>query len=306
MAKITYFYAEDNKQSSAAFLQLPLFHRLVEFFLKHEGQRIILRKLKAAFPEADSLDQLVENLVSAKLLIRNDRNYQLAFPIYTEEQVLLLPKVRTSDLASLKLIANAKGSLFLGEILWYYFFEKTPTYFFGLTADAANHYPCYERQEFANDDLSFVSISKKGQEPLTLPNYFNQLTRNDQNPIFTNLLEHIGDVNPSYFMQQAKRIIKQAQKHRSVSQKPNIFLESLLTTGIVKVIDGSLCMNVPNERRAEVQLWRSAFEETMASIFHFEKQQQLNQHQQILFRTQLFAELMTASEQETFAYILFG
>ena len=61
-------------------------------------ERIILRQLKAAFAKA-KLEQFLSEMIDCQLIIRENRQYRLNFPIYTAAEVAVCPWLKTNFLS---------------------------------------------------------------------------------------------------------------------------------------------------------------------------------------------------------------
>lgn len=57
---------------------------------EHQEERIILRQLKAAFATEAKLEQFLSEMIDCQLIIRENRQYRLNFPIYTAPEVASL------------------------------------------------------------------------------------------------------------------------------------------------------------------------------------------------------------------------
>lgn len=57
---------------------------------EHREERIILRQLKAAFATEAKLEQFLSEMIDCQLIIRENRQYRLNFPIYTAAEVASL------------------------------------------------------------------------------------------------------------------------------------------------------------------------------------------------------------------------
>ena len=87
MKTISYYYSTNNEVKIKQVLEQPMFQPLIDYLFDHQSERIILRKLKAEFPKAEKLEQLLEDLIELQLIERTERNYRLAFPIFDYQQL---------------------------------------------------------------------------------------------------------------------------------------------------------------------------------------------------------------------------
>ena len=63
----------------------PITFFLLFFMYEHREERIILRQLKAAFATEAKLEQFLSEMIDCQLIIRENRQYRLNFPIYTRQ-----------------------------------------------------------------------------------------------------------------------------------------------------------------------------------------------------------------------------
>ncbi|WP_271490739.1 DUF1803 domain-containing protein [Enterococcus sp. 5H] len=206
----------------------PLFQTIVDYFIKHCNQEIILRKLKTDIHTDTNLELFLDKLIKYKLIQRKDRRYSLLFPIFQPE-----PPIQISEtiIDSLKIIIgeNAETACYLfGEWFWSLLFsEERNPYFFGVReADF------FIKREVGNDTWKMVSICLKRQQPLDLANFFTLLSAQTKLPDqFKPLQDLVGDVDINYFIPQLQKVIRSAKRQKVAKTKRDIFRETLLLTG---------------------------------------------------------------------------
>ena len=94
---------------------------------EHREERIILRQLKAAFATEAKLEQFLSEMIDCQLIIRENRQYRLNFPIYTAAEVASLP-LAEDELPKFK--GTVTEQLFwLAESFWPQVFPEEEDYF---------------------------------------------------------------------------------------------------------------------------------------------------------------------------------
>lgn len=213
----------------------PLFDQIVDYFLLHKEERIILRQLKAVFESEENLELFLEQMVANQLIERKERQYQLIFPIFSVEDYPELPSVITQAVSSLGL---SKRKLFIGEYLWDDWFSKVEkqTYFFGIKSEEEQNTSLFfERLVAGNEQLEFISIQYENTTPFNLASYFYSLRMNQTPNIYQPLQKLIGDVDINYFVQQTKKFLNPTGQKKKIPTRKNIFFDTLVTGKVINI-----------------------------------------------------------------------
>lgn len=243
-----YFQSSQQQKKLAAITKQPFFQELVAFFYQRKNQGIILREIKAAFPAIQTLDRFIEELVKLALVTREQKRYTLNFPIFTSADCQEICITYQSKLAKLRQTMTLQAAetlpFLLGEALWQAYFAEENNYFFALF-DEEEERGLITKQQLGTEDFAFVSFFPKNQPQLTIPAYFQFLETRNNSQLFSQMECLLGDINPNYFLLQAKRIIRYAQKQRNQPVQPNIFLDALILAKIVDTKKGKLSLKEP-------------------------------------------------------------
>ncbi len=179
-------------------------------------------------------------MIDCQLIIRENRQYRLNFPIYTAAEVASLT-LAEDELPKFK--GTVTEQLFwLAESFWRTSVSRRGRLFFW-----RERWPSfYQKQRLALAQLSMITLEKEKTEVPTMPRYFDYLGKEQPLPeAFSALYDLLGDVNPEYYLSQARRVIKQALRGRKVSTVPNIFQESLHLTQVITIDQDHLKLLLP-------------------------------------------------------------
>lgn len=229
MEAITCFF-DNNSQSDdiTKVVNDPLFQTIVDYFIKHHNQEIILRKLKTDIHTDTNLELFLDKLIKYKLIDRKNRRYSLLFPILQPETPIQLSETIINRFKTI-IKGNSEAACYLfGEWFWGLLFsEEHKPYFFGVReADF------YIKREVGNDTWKMISICLKRQQPLDLANFFTLLSAQTKLPDqFKPLQDLVGDVDINYFIPQLQKVIRSAKRQKAAKTKRDIFRETLLLTG---------------------------------------------------------------------------
>ena len=174
---------------------------LVDYLDQHDD--VILREIKAQFPDV-SVDKLMEEYITAGLILRENKHYSLNLPFLES----------TDDLALDKEIFVRGDSPVYQDLL-----EKT---FETELRNQTNAAILIEHTDFA-------------RQKMTLSNYFykvkNQyLLTEDQQKLY----DILGDVNPEYALKYMTTfLLKFLKKDQLMQKRRDIFVDSLVVLGYV-------------------------------------------------------------------------
>ena len=185
----------------------PFFWDLVDYLDRHDD--VILREIKAQFPEV-AVDKLLEEYIKAGLILRENKRYYLNLPFLESTESLELDQE----------IFVRDDSPIYQEILEKHFQTEL--------RNQTNAAILKEYTDFA-------------REKMTLSNYFYKvkfqypLTEEQQR-----LYEILGDVNPEYALKYMTTfLLKFLKKDQLMQKRPDIFVDSLVLLGyIVQNEDG--------------------------------------------------------------------
>ena len=191
----------------------PFFIDLVDYLDQHDD--VILREIKAQFPEV-AVDKLLEEYIKAGLILRENKRYYLNLPfLESTESLALDQEVFVRD-----------DSHVYQEILDKHFQTEL--------RNQTNVAILEEHTDFA-------------REKMTLSNYFYKvkfqypLTEEQQR-----LYEILGDVNPEYALKYMTTfLLKFLKKDQLMQKRRDIFVDSLVLLGyIVQNKDGKYELTV--------------------------------------------------------------
>ena len=191
----------------------PFFRDLVDYLDQHDD--VILREIKAQFPEV-AVDKYLEEYIKAGLILRENKRYYLNLPfLKSTESLELDQEVYVSD-----------DSQIYQEILGKHFQTEL--------RNQTNAAILKEHTDFA-------------REKMTLSNYFYKvkfqypLTEEQQR-----LYEILGDVNPEYALKYMTTfLLKFLKKDQLMQKRRDIFVDSLVLLGyIVQNEDGKYELTV--------------------------------------------------------------
>ena len=185
----------------------PFFWDLVDCLDRHDD--VILREIKAQFPEIP-VDKYLEEYIKAGLILRENKRYYLNLPFLESAKSLALDQE----------VFVRNDSHVYQEILDKHFQTEL--------RNQTNAAILEEHTDFA-------------REKMTLSNYFYKvkfqypLTEEQQR-----LYEILGDVNPEYALKYMTTfLLKFLKKDQLMQKRPDIFVDSLILLGyIVQNEDG--------------------------------------------------------------------
>ena len=185
----------------------PFFRDLVDYLDRHDD--VILREIKAQFPEIP-VDKFLEEYIKAGLILRENKRYYLNLPfLESTESLALDQEVFVRD-----------DSHVYQEILDKHFQTEL--------RNQTNVAILEEHTDFA-------------REKMTLSNYFYKVKfqyplTEDQQKLYAVL----GDVNPEYALKYMTTfLLKFLKKDQLMQKRPDIFVDSLVLLGyIVQNEDG--------------------------------------------------------------------
>ena len=185
----------------------PFFRNLVDYLDQHDD--VILREIKAQFPEV-AVDKYLEEYIKAGLILRENKRYYLNLPfLKSTESLELDQEVYVSD-----------DSQIYQEILGKHFQTEL--------RNQTNAALLKEYTDFA-------------REKMTLSNYFYKVKH--QYPLTEEqqaLYGILGDVNPEYALKYMTTfLLKFLKKDQLMQKRRDIFVDSLVLLGyIVQNEDG--------------------------------------------------------------------
>ncbi|WP_339101879.1 DUF1803 domain-containing protein [Candidatus Enterococcus clewellii] len=237
---ITYYFKHKNQKKLNRLVNDPLFDRIITYFNEHQTEKIILRALKQTFQEKN-FEKFLEEMVDFQLIRREERGYSLTLSFF-DAAISDKDKQFAEDFTQDMTNQEVDPSYLYGEVLWNRLFESENDYFFGVIDSSDDTQPFFEKHQTGNEQLQFVSIHPKDQQPLDFASYFSvmEATSGEGLPeVYQELQELIGDVDSAYFAAQTYRIVRAVLKNRRIADKRNIFLEAfVMTNGLIKTEKG--------------------------------------------------------------------
>ena len=185
----------------------PFFWDLVDYLDRHDD--VILREIKAQFPEV-AVDKLLEEYIKAGLILRENKRYYLNLPFLESTKSLELDQ-----------------EVFVRD--------DSPIYQEILEKDFKTELRNQTNAAILEEHTDFARVK------MTLSNYFYKvkfqypLTEEQQR-----LYEILGDVNPEYALKYMTTfLLKLLKKDQLMQKRTDIFVDSLVLLGyIVQNEDG--------------------------------------------------------------------
>lgn len=231
--KMNYFYSKNKQKSIEKLVKHSFFSLFIAYMQQHQNEDVILRDLKKAFSN-QKIESFIEDLITEKLLIRNNRRYSLNFSIFDEGEFQEEIKKNVALILQWLLpMKQEERQYVMGEEIWRACFEEEADYFYGTTVD----FTSINKQVSGNKTYQFVSLNSQTTLPFSLANYFYlQKKQFPLPPKFLNLAHLIGDVNEMYYFDQVEVIIERIQAKKYKKRRPSIFFDSLILTNTIKSI----------------------------------------------------------------------
>lgn len=236
-------------------VQKPTAQALLAYF-KQQTEPVILRQIRKDVPYPQ-LDKTLDELIAHHVITRLDRRYTLSLPHITQ-----WPEVPTDRLAEFKKLQQAYSPLVLAETCLQLLTLQPLTHPIEVTFEL----PCATVLE--NADFRFVTLNSASPSAPTLPNYFAWQTSEAPIPQAFAVLETlIGDVDPAFFFNQVSLIFEQVATGKLRTQRPSIFRESLLQTGILAEAPARLLIPEMPATDLPVEAVKTLLPKTMPEAF---------------------------------------
>lgn len=185
----------------------PFFKNLVDYLDQHDD--VILREIKAQFPEV-TVDKYLEEYIKAGLILRENKRYYLNLPFLESTESLVLDQ-----------------EVFVRE--------ESPIYQEILEKDFQTELRNQTNAAILEEHTGFT------REKMTLSNYFYKVKH--QYPLTEEqeaLYAILGDVNPEYALKYMTTFLLKFLKKDQVQQKRrDIFVDSLEILGYIRKNDAS-------------------------------------------------------------------
>lgn len=179
----------------------PFFRDLVDYLDQHDD--VILREIKARFPEV-AVDKLLEEYIKAGLILRENKRYYLNLPFLESTESLALDQ---------EVFVRDDSPIYL-EILEKHFQTEL--------RNQTNVAILVEKTDFARTKM-------------TLSNYFYKVKH--QYPLTgeqQELYAILGDVNPEYALKYMTTfLLKFLKKDQLMQKRRDIFVDSLVLLGYI-------------------------------------------------------------------------
>ena len=196
----------------------PFFWDLVDYLDRHDD--VILREIKAQFPEV-AVDKLLEEYIKAGLILRENKRYYLNLPFLESTKSLELDQ-----------------EVFVRD--------DSPIYQEILEKDFKTELRNQTNAAILEEHTDFARVK------MTLSNYFYKvkfqypLTEEQQR-----LYEILGDVNPEYALKYMTTfLLKFLKKDQLMQKRTDIFVDSLVLLGyIVQNEDGKYELAVEFDKK---------------------------------------------------------
>ena len=242
---MNYFYSKNKQEKLGKLVEHDLFPLLIDYMYQHQNEDIILRELKAVFPQR-KFEAFLDQLIDENLLKRENRRYSLNFPIFDESKFQKEIEEATS-LMTQKLVSfsQEEKQLVMGEEMWSYCFESKSSYFYA----TVEYLLPISKHVAGNQTYQWVSLNYHDSLTFSLANYFYLQKKQIAMPVeFERLAKLIGDVNEMYYFDQVEVIIDRIKANKYKRRRPSIFYDSLVLT---KTIETKI---VENEEKTQLAI----------------------------------------------------
>lgn len=278
-----YFYSLENERK---LIEHPLFQPMIDYLIEQGSQEVILRQLKKAFPQK-KMEHFLDQMIDSGLIIRENRRYRCAFPVYDQGDFQTEINQLTKELIN-ELMKQPEHlrNLFLSEEIWDFCHETTSPYFYATTFSV----PTIVRLEAGNENYRFVTLNQ-GENVVSLPTYFH--LQKQQTPLseeFQALGQLIGDVNETYFFDQIEVIIERICENKYKKCRKSIFLDALLLAGVVV-------------QQEQYQLLLPVTEDRNDALLQKYKPSTETQMQAAFIKEQALVEVMRQLDLKSYSYI---
>ncbi|MEG0254548.1 MAG: DUF1803 domain-containing protein [Vagococcus sp.] len=233
---------------------------IVDYLVSRYNEKVTLRDIKRAFPNIESMDRLIDELVSFDLLTRSKRTYSFAGNIVTKDvQDEVIDKVtqylskKESEIFSVmndelaKIDFNNRQLVVLYQLFSDGVFEKDSIYPETEFSKRCLSLPTRYTEVSGKKDRFFTMATREPFYAHNLSDYFNflSLNRDDLPEEFLKTRRKIGDVNSLYFMNYCERKLRRLEKGKVISTiKPDIFMEVLYNMKYCLVEDEQYSFNI--------------------------------------------------------------
>ncbi|MGO3731627.1 MAG: DUF1803 domain-containing protein [Vagococcus sp.] len=227
------------------------FDALLMYMKRHKDNIVMLRDLKKAFPECDSMDLFIDDCVQCNILSRSHGRYSLNVPIIDEKNQLKVYKVVNKSLEKFEtkwknhiqtLGCNHQQEATFNFLLACNRFMKgsSSLSLYDTSNLAESWFKLPLNQQTISGKLgswvSFVSYDDIFQPTIYM--YFNylRLKINSHDVAFSPIYHVLGDISMPYYFQEIEKKMRRLIKGKPVTnERPNIFLTSLLMMNYVSL-----------------------------------------------------------------------
>lgn len=263
------------------------FKDVLNFLIFREDTMTTLRDIKRAFPEIETFDRYIDDLVANNLLNRYHGRYTFSgefisknSQIKVNERVVSLLNQQTSNFKNLlKQELSKEESL----AILYFLFKDTQIDEISVYEESLCSHKWFllpsRYTEFQGKKAKFFSMGTRDTfYGNNIPDYFNFLTLNQINlpKKFLELRDKLGDVNLTYFIHYCERKLRRLERGKVVSvEKPDIFMDALSIMNYATVADGKYHFNVIRlSENAELSpMLNELLQQLMLSVDDFPLQQ---------------------------------
>lgn len=196
------------------------------FTILKEKEEPTLREIKQNVTD-QKIDWKIDLLVKEKIIQRQEKRYSLLLPIERREEASGYQKIKKTLLDGLS-EWTVEDKIFALVALYPKVVTHPP-----FLLDETRPFSYY--QKISNDLLEVISLSTEA-EAFNLPNYFNQQMKSQEIGKFSEVEAVLGDVDPSYYLDQIWAVIEKIQNNRR-RIRDSIFLKSMALFQITQLTD---------------------------------------------------------------------
>lgn len=198
----------------------PFFKLLVAYL---EGKsEVTLRQIHKDFPEVKNIDRQIDQFISAGLILRADRRYQLAFQVFSDEDFPLTVLSVASQ--TLSVVKNKFSAPFFVDAESEIARKLDQSWFVQTLMNSTNA-------------IKLNFSSRYDLTTQTLANYFYKVKEELALSAFeTEIYQIIGDVDPDYALKYMTTFLLKFMRKEIVKTKSDIFVQVLEKYGYVEKI----------------------------------------------------------------------
>ncbi|MEG0293933.1 DUF1803 domain-containing protein [Enterococcus sp.] len=198
------------------------FFQQLYLLLSTSSEAPTLRQIKASVDEP-KVEKTLDYFIKEKIISRVNKRYFLTIPTIKDDDEDLLASIAQELIENLENYSKEQQILHI-EALYQRIGQHPPI-------EITEEYPMLILNSIETDLLKVLSFEKE-RWAFNLPNYFQAQRMQTKKTEFEAMTALIGDVNPSYYLDQVFVLVEKMTEGQKVRE--SIFLKSLEICGIVQ------------------------------------------------------------------------